>query len=279
MPVQTTKQGYIGFPDGGKVSVDDGTGWHDIGAINSAVTFALNYSENQVATANSGKLAKQISDMLIDGALTLINLEPEAIDKLGGGMFEVVNTAAATVIGANITDQVIAGFEEKKPIEIKAIVTATGEPIRFSAAPVITGVEASESGEMDATDYFIISDSTSASGYSIVISTTGSASVAESETVTIDFGDNDPLAGTTIYAGTSTQVLNAFGLKIEHTDDTAAIDRSFEIYSANPTSGGFQFNFKGANEDGVEEMPITFQGNVNLERADGRQLFSYYIKG
>jgi hypothetical protein len=280
MPIQSTKTGYIAFPDGGKVSVDDGTGWYDIGAINSAVNFTLNYTENQVNTANAGKLSKQIRDMLIDGSLTLINLEPDAIDKMGGGMFETVATAGTEVLDAAFTDQVFTGFTDMKPVPLEAVVTATSEPIRFSATPVLTSVDANLSGTLaDGVDYYIIEDSNSASGYSIVLDTAGTATVATTETITIDFGDNTPLAGTTIYAGTSALVLSAYGLKVDHTDSDDDIDRSFEIYSANPTSGGFQFNFKGANEDGVEEMPITFQGDVDISRADGRQLFSYYIKG
>lgn len=279
MPVQSTKQGYVSFPDGGKVSVDDGTGWHDIGAINSAVNFTLNYSENQVVTANSGKLSKQIRDMLIDGSLTLINLEPDAIEKMGGGMFETVTTNGTEVAAGDFTDQSIDGFTDMKPIPLEAVVTADSQEIQFSAEPVLTSVTASSSGALAADDdYFVIQDSNSASGYSIVFNSGGTATVGTGETITVDFGANTPIASTTIYAGTSTKVLSAYGLKIEHTNSDSEIDRSFEIFSANPTSGGFQFNFKGANEDGVEEMPITFQGDVDVDRADGRQLFSYFVK-
>lgn len=179
MPIQTQQTGYIAFPDGGRVSVQEaGVGpWYDVGAINSPVNFTLNYTENDIVTANAGRLQKQVRDMLIDGSFTLINLDPEAIGILGGGMFEVVEEAE----------------------------------------------------------------------------------------------------GTRIYAGQSTHVFVAYGLRIEHYNDDDVIDRSFEIYSTEPTSGGFQFNFKGANEDGVEEMPLSFQGKINPDKADGRQLFEYYV--
>jgi len=279
MPVQSTKTGYISFPDGGKVSVNDGSGWYDIGALNSAVNFTLNYTENRVVTANAGTLARQIRDMLIDGSFTMINLEPDAIEKLGGGMFTVVDTAGSSVADADITDQSIVGFTEGLPIALDPVETSTGATLQFSTTPVITSVSADSSGALaENDDYFIIKDSTSASGYSISFITTGTATLGTDETITIDFGDNVPVASQTIYGGTSTQVLTATGLKIEHTDSDDVIDRSFEIYSANPTSGGFQFNFKGANEDGVEEMPITFQGDLDTSKTDGRQLFAYYTK-
>lgn len=279
MPNQTTKTGYVVFPDGGKVSVDDGTGYYDIGAMNSAVTFTLNYTENQVTTANAGKLDRQVRDMVIDGAFTMINLEPDAIEKLGGGMFTTVDTTASSVADADITDQSIVGFTNKKPIALEPIITASTELLRFSTTPVLTSVTASTSGALAADDdYVVVVDSNSSSGYSILFITTGTATVGTSETITVDFGNNVPFAGTTLYAGTSTKVLTAYALKIEHTDSDSNIDRSFEIYSANPTSGGFQFNFKGANEDGVEEMPVTFQGAIDTTKTDGRQLFAYYTK-
>jgi len=275
MPVQTTKTGYVAFPDGGKVSVRESGGtWFDIGAINSPVNFTLNYTENEVVTANAGKLAKQISDMIIEGSMTLINLEPEAIEKLGGGMFERVTTAGTTVADADITDQVIDGYTEGVPVALNPVVTASGETLKFSTKPVLASVTGDVTGALsEGTHYFLVKDSTSSSGWSIIFQTVGT-----SEEITVDFDDNDPVEADTIYAGTSTLVLTAYGLKVEHTDSDGDIDRSFEIYSAEPTSGGFQFNFKGANEDGVEEMPLTFQGKLHTSLTDGRQLFAYYAK-
>lgn len=275
MPVQTTKTGYVAFPDGGKVSVKESGGtWFDIGAINSPINFTLNYTENEVVTANAGKLAKQISDMLIEGSLTLINLEPEAIEKMGAGMFERVATAGTTVADADITDQVIDGYTAGVPVPLNPVITASGHSFRFSTTPVLTSVSGDVTGALtEGTHYLLVKDSTSSSGWSILFQTVGTT-----EEITVDFGDNDPLASETIYAGTSTLVLTAYALKVEHTDSDAEVDRSFEIYSAEPTSGGFQFNFKGANEDGVEEMPLTFQGKLDTSLTDGRQLFAYFTK-
>lgn len=280
MPVQTTKDGYISFPDGGKVSVkESGGSWYDVGAILSAVNFTLNFTENQVNTANAGKTAKQVTDMLIEGSFTLGNLEPDAIEKMGGGLLEIVTTAGSTVSDADITDQEIDGFTSGVAVPLEPIITEDSELLRFSADPVITEVSADSSGVLaEDDDYFIVKDSTAASGYSILFNTSGAAGVGTDETITVDFGDNDPIEGSTIYGGSSTELLTAYGLKIEHTNDDDEIDRSFEIYSANPTSGGFQFNFKGANEDGLNEMPLTFQGDIDTSRATGRQLFSYYTK-
>ncbi len=279
MPIQTEKKAYYDFPDGGKVSIDDGTGYEDIGGINSAVTFSLTYSENQVDTANAGKTDLQIRDMAIEGGLTLINLEPAIISKFGGGALELVTTTGSTVVDADITDQAIVTFIAGTVVELRPIVTATGDVLVFSAAPVLTSVTGSTSSTLAVNnDYTIIAASQFESGYGIVFNTAGTATISEAETVTVDFGDNDPVASYSVYGGASTQVLTAFALKIEHTNSDSVIDRSFEIYSANSTSGGLQFNFKGANEDGLNESPLTFKGDLDTTLATGRQLFKAYTK-
>ena len=279
MPTQTTKTGYMSFPDGGKVSVDDGSGYYDVGAINSAVNFALNWTENQVNTSNAGTTDKQVKNMLIEGGFTLSNLDPTAIQKMSGGLLELVNTAGTTVIGNGLTDQVIDGFTEGVPVTLEPIITADGELLRFSADPVLASVTASVAGVLTAgDDYLVIEDSTASSGYAILFNTAGTLAVGTGETITVDFDDNVPIEGSTIYGGSSTKLLAAYAIKIEHTDDEGIIDNSFEVFSANPSSGGFQFNFKGANEEGLNEMPLTFQGDLDTSRATGRQLFKSYTK-
>jgi hypothetical protein len=93
--------------------------------------------------------------------------------------------------------------------------------------------------------------------------------------ITIVYNENTPVARTNLYAGTSTLKLTAYSIKFEHTD-SAGLVRGIEIFSANPKSGGFNFDFKGADEDGVEEMPLTFTGVVDTSLTDGRQLMNWY---
>jgi hypothetical protein len=51
--------------------------------------------------------------------------------------------------------------------------------------------------------------------------------------------------------------------------------RQAELFSVNTDAGGIGLNFGGANEDGVEELPITFTGSLDTTRTDGYQLLSY----
>jgi hypothetical protein len=278
MPVQTTGTSYIYFPDGCKVQVkESGGSYEDLGAINSAASATLDYTENQVDTANAGKLLKQIRDMVMSGSFTLINLNPSMVAKMGGGMFETVTTAGTTVVDADITDQAISGYTAGVRIPLNPVITASGKTLKFSAAPVLTSVTASTSGVLAANDdYFIVLDASTDSGYSILFNGSGTATVGTSETITIDFGDNDPVANTAIYAGTSTQTLTPYAMKFTHTD-SAGLIRELELFSVDTNSGGFQFSFKGANEDGVEEMPLAFSAKLDTTLTDGRQLMKWSI--
>jgi aconitate hydratase len=85
MPAQTTVTGNVYFPDGAKAQVKaSGEGsYTDLGALSSAITLTLNYDENEVLSANAGTLRKQISNMSVDGAFTLIKLNPATISKMG----------------------------------------------------------------------------------------------------------------------------------------------------------------------------------------------------
>ena len=84
-------------------------------------------------------------------------------------------------------------------------------------------------------------------------------------------------ASTTIYAGSSSSVLTAYALKIEHTDDNLK-KRTLDLFAVNPNSGGFQFNFKGVTSEGIEEMPLAFTARIDTSKTNGRQLFSWTIE-
>jgi len=266
------------FPDGTKVEVQPAGGsYSDLGAINSATTATLDFTENEVNTANAGRLAKQIRNMTMSGGFTLINLNPDTVSQLGAGMFTVVNTAGSTVLDADITDQAIVGYTAGVVSELRPVITATSVVLKFSAAPVITSVTASTSGVLAVNnDYFVIQDPKFESGYGILFNGSGTATVGTGETITIDFGDNVPIENKIMYAGTSTQTFTAYALRFTHTDDAGLI-RRLELFSVDPNTGSFQFNFKGANEDGVEEMPLTFTAKLDTSLTDGRQLMAWQI--
>jgi len=285
MPTQTTKKAYIFFPDGGKVSVkeDGAVSYTDIGAINSAIQLVLNYDENEVNTANAGKLAKQIRNMSIAGSLDLINLEPDIIEKLGGGMFENVVTAGSPV--ATVPDQTIAAGWDDDIVYPLVLETSSSDDteLQASAKPTLTSVTLDPSGTPEAlvegTEYVLVEDSNAFSGWGIVfISANMSTGSPKTFDIEIDYASVTPVAGTTTHLGNSTETLAGYAIKVEHYNDSGAIDRSFEVYLADTASGGFSFNFKGANEDGVDTTSLSFNGRVDTDRTPGRQLANLYTK-
>ncbi len=272
MPVQTTKKNLL-FPDGCKVEIDDGTGWFDVGAINSAVTATLEFSENQVDTANAGKSDKQIASMTISGGFELIHLDPEGVSKLGGGMFDLVQEAG----GAQTPeDQALSSVAFSAPYGLELL--DTGDNIlRPTTLPTITSVTASVAGALaEDDDYIIVPDSSQPSGYSIVFVDGGAAGMGAGENVVVVYGSTTIRAGQTLYMGASSIVMSAAAMRYTHTDDNARV-RSLTLYAVEASSGGFQFNFKGANEDGLESMPIAFTARLDTARTSKRQLAAWYV--
>lgn len=278
MPVQTTQMGNVYFPDGAMAqvkAVGDGS-YSDLGALNSAISVTLNYEENQVVTANAGKLDKQIRNMTVDGSFTLINLNPTTIDKLGGGLFEKVITAGTSV--TSIDNQVIPalGATALTPYNL-SIVETGGSALRVASSLVIASVTGGTDGALTAGDgYNIIDLADSPSGKAIVFTIDGVDLTTMDQIITIAYTSVTPVERTTMFAGKSTDILAGYALKFTHTDDNSKI-RELEIYSVDTNSGGFQFNFKGANEDGVEEMPIAFTGKVDTSLTNGRQLMAWVV--
>lgn len=272
MPAQTTENGYVSFPDGARVLIKkSGGSYRDMGVLTSPINLSMTYTENIVEFANAARV-KQIKQMLVDGSFTLANLDPYNYEELSGGAIsrEVQTGSAITTFD----NQTIVGYTAGVTQELVAVETATGDEIKFSTTPVITSITGTTTMVLTADDYIIVKDSNLPSGYGIQFNTVNTVST---ETFTIVYGTNTPLTGTTLYAGTSALEVTAYSIKFSHYNGSGVVDRELELYSADTTSGGIQFNFKGSNEDGVDESPVTFQGKIDTSRDDGKQLFRYYV--
>jgi len=263
------------FPDGCEVEVDTGSGYFDLGATNSSVTNTLEWTENRVDSANAGPLRVQVRDMKMTGAFVLINLDPEGVEKLGGGMF----TRETTSGSVTPEDQVQSDPADEVLVDL-VLLDSSGNNLRPSASPTITSVTAASSGVLTVnTDYDVVPNSSSASGYSIRYE---SGAVSGSEDVTIVYPSQNCLSQTIVYMGSTTELLTAYAMRLTHTDDNGKI-RRLELFSVDTGSGGIQFNFKGSNEDGVEEMPISYIAKVSSSAVngsaltDGRQLAAWTI--
>ncbi len=277
MPTQTTGRGKVYFPDGAKVSIKakDDVSYFDVGCINSAVEGILNYDENQIETANCGKTQKQIKNMTIAGSFTLIDLDPEGVQKLSGGMFTL--TSVAGTPSATVDDQVLLTGSWANMQLIDMLFIDNGVSVRPESGFTITSVSGSTTGALAVDDdYFIVENSNSPSGYSIQINTNGTAGVGIGEDITVDFNSVTPVARQVITGGSSTEILEAYAMMIEHTDGNG-LKRYLELYSVDSNSGGFAFNFKGANEEGLEEMPLSYTANIDTSRTNKDQLFAWGV--
>jgi hypothetical protein len=165
--------------------------------------------------------------------------------------------------------------------------SSAGVSLKMSTKPVLTSVildpdtaaEAlAEIGAGAAGDYMIVADAGTYSGWSIIFNSVGMATLdPKTKTIEITYAANTPVASTTLYAGASTATLTAYAMQITHTDDNGKI-RRLELFSVDANSGGFQFNFKGANEEGLEEMPLTFMAKLDTSLTSGRQLMAWTVE-
>jgi len=282
MPAQTTLTDYIYFPDGAQVLIDTaGLGsYTDLGAISSSVTATLNYDINQFETANAGKLERQIKNMTLAGAFTLINLNMANIVSMGGGLFTSADTAGSEL--SAIPDQTIAAsWTDNKLYPLDMETTSTDDTkLRMSTQPVLTSVtlnHATPEVLVEDTDYVVVADANSYSGWSFqFISGNMNSAAPTTYSITVDYGANTPVASTTLYCGSSTATLTAYAMKIKHTDSNSKV-RELDLFSVDMDSGAFAFSFKGATEDGVEELPLVFTAKVDPDRVDGRQLMSFKV--
>ena len=278
MPVQTSNTSYVYFPDGAKVEIkaSGDVSYTDVGAIAQGVTAVLNYDENAVITGNAGELRRQIRNMTMQGEFTLINFDPDAIEKLGGGLFTKVTTTDSPDTG--VVDQTIASGDWAYNTPVNLVLTnAAGDNLVASAVPTLTSVTGGTDGALvNGTDYHLVSDENSPSGYSIMLVDSLTITTL-TQAIVINYASVTPVADTTIYAGDSTETLSAYAMKITHTDDNGKT-RSLELFSVDTNSGGFAFNFKGANEDGTEELPVAFKAKIDSTKTTGRQLFSWTVQ-
>jgi len=267
MPTQTTVKSFIAIPDGCKVQVDDGSGYADLGAVNSAVNNTLEYDVNKVDSANAGVVINSIRNMRVTGSFDLINLDPELVESLGGGIFERVATTGAV----DPEDQVQTAPQVATAYDL-ILLDSSSNNLKPSSTVAITSVTGSVAGALVAdTDYVVSVNANSVSGYSI---TYVSGAISGSENVTIVYPSQTMTTSQVMYMGTSTTSLTTYAIKFTHTDDNALV-RELELFSATTSSGGFMFNFKGANEDGIETMTVQYEATIDSTLTDGRQLAAW----
>ena len=279
MPRQTEKRNIF-FGDGCQVSVkaSGSDGYLDVGLIDGDYTGIFQFDSNTKEWGN-GEPTETFTNMRIEGAFVLANIQHEVIDELSNGVFERVVTAGTPVLSEDFDEQVVNGFTPNVPIELSAVVTATGEAIKFSAAPVITTIVDDTMPTpvelVAGDDYFVIANQNATSRYSIMFTNTGTNTISQTAELTITFGNNTPIASETIYGGTTSFTSKPYAMRIQHFNSSGVADRSLDLYNSRTSPGSFNFGFRGANSNEYDTMEISFVADLDESLTDGRQLFAH----
>ena len=275
MPVQTTKKN-VNLADGCRVSVkaSESAEFLDLGVMEGDYVATLQYDEERKEWANASPDVTR-SNFRMEGSFTLANLEFAGLEEISNGM--ITRTATPGTPVTAFDDQVIDGFTPNVPVELVATVTATGIPIKFSASPVITSIvdDATVQNTLDPNDdYFVIADANSASGYSIMFTNNGTGEIATTAKLTIEFGENTPIASETLTCGTSSFEAKPYAMRIQHFNSADVADYTLDLYNVYTSPGSYNFGLKGADTGGYDTMEISFSVELDETKTDGAQLFS-----
>ncbi len=283
MGYQTDQNGNIYIPKGCKVEImaSGDVSWLDMGVVNDTVAASMTWTLNKNEFGNA-KPMESAKDMLVDGGFTLVNMPAANVEKLGNGMIETVTTAASPV--ATIPDQTIdSGWADQVsyPLILQTSSSDSTE-LRITSAPTLTSVTLDPSGTPEVlvlnSEFVIVADSSSSSGWSIqFISANMSTGSPTTFDIEVDYDTNTPVASTTTYAGTTSLELTEYQMRFTATDTNDLI-RRLHLFSVLTQPGGIQFNYKPITDDGVEDMPVTFQAKIDDTLTNGRQLLSWTVE-
>jgi hypothetical protein len=265
MPAQTTQDRFwFGEGSAFEVSTDGGSVFNNYGAFAGGITFTHNYDKEQTELGNRSKTCSNIKNQTFAVAPTpLATNNLEQLSALGGGIYNYTATAGTPVAGAT---QVTASGDWAFDVPI----VLNGQNAS-GLVPTINSVTGSVDGPLvDGTDYIMAKVS---GGWAVIVFNNGKT-LAQS--ITTDY-DYTPASGKTITAGSSSIVTTDFIIRVRHYTDAALTlyDAECLIHKASLDSG-IQFNWKGVNEDGLNNVTMALTGDIDDDRADGDQLFSMY---
>ena len=277
MPAQTTKKN-VRLADGCLISIkaEESSEFLDVGVIQGDYNATLQYDEEEIEFGN-GTSIKTKRNMRMEGSFVLANLDNDVLEELSNGVISKVATAGSEVLSAAFDEQLVSGFTPNVPVDLSAVVNATGTAIKFSAAPVITSIFDNSVTPVELTaddDYFIIADNRSASGYRVMFTDEGTGSIATTAVLTITFGNNTPVASETLYCGTTSFTSEPYAMRVTHTNSSSVVDYQLDLYNVYTSPGSYNFGLKGTDTGGVDTMEISFSTELDETKTDGRQLFA-----
>lgn len=271
MPRQTASKEYI-FPDGFQLAVNIGDGFEDVGLVAGGATGTLNWDEMRLDGGNYLNVIKKAKNFRFQLSPSAIwNWDLSIFNKLFGGVTEMstgdmVNKPgyavdlvpqsyrlthfdgedARTLIADNITALTADTVNDYITVPKSVFTTSLTWTTAIDGLVNIEGkheVHVSDKNTADATGHFY----TDATNLYLIVATGTYADLAGAKTA---------LTGTKVVAFNS-------------------IEWQFTLYNAT-TDSGAAFNFKGINEDGVNELTVGFTAEPDED--EGNRLFKLFIK-
>lgn len=270
MPRQTATKNYQ-FPDGFQLAVDVGDGSEDIGLIAGGANGTLNYDIEQIDGGNYLDVinrAKNFTFQLSPSAVW--NFEVRTFQKMLAGIASIsagdlVNYAGSNAPLTDIKLRMTQFSDEDAHTLIEADITAlttdtTNDYITVAKTVFTTSL-----------DWTTDIDS--------LLKINGMHEVHASDKNTVDAQGNYYTDATNLYfiVATGTYLdLAAAKTGLAGTTVTAFndINWQFTLYNANVDPGA-NWNFKGLNEDGLDEFNATFTGRP--EPAEGYRMMKVFI--
>ena len=262
---------YVNFPAGCLARYStDGTTYTDLGMLIGDTEATWNYDINTVIGSEGQKL-ENYKNQTVAASFDLADLNPTALGALSGGLLTTTTTTSAA--NTSVPNQVIASgdWAFSTPVALVLETSSTDDtPLIASASPTIDSVTGSEDNELTvAVDYDIIVDSSSYSGYSIIVKDSATLTTI-AQSITIAYSSVTPTASVTMTAGHNNYSPSSIGLQLY----SAAQGKTFTMYNVNIDSGSYNFGFKASDSDGADVMTLSFTGSEDVTRTNGDRLFS-----
>lgn len=268
MPFQTTKEEYM-FPGGAALEVSaDGVTYYNMGTLAGGVTVTYNYDKKTTVSGNKGTIySRATNETLALAPTALMSWDLSDWDKIGANLFAYSAVAGTPVAGAT---QVFASGAWS----YNGSLVIENQNYDLSALTINSVTAGTDGALVEDTDFFVGLDQQGRTVITVIDSVTVTT---ESQTITVNY-DYTPAAGKMITAGNSSTVLSRYYVRLRHYTNDALSTYDVELIAFGvDLDSGMSLNFKGDQDDGVNEITVAFTANMDTSRASGQQLFSLYV--
>ncbi len=279
MPRQTNEKN-IQFPDGFQFAVGDASGnYTDVGVLAGGATASLTWDDYYMDAGNYEQLVdKQKNPLMSLSPSAVWNWDAEVIAKLFPGL---MTSSTASSPGAGI-DVAYAGTSNQ--------LTLTRVPLRLAHFPEvmsthtlieddITAISDGTNNQLVTVAKTVFSNSLTWTSYiDLFTSISGMEEVAYDDRDAIanqgDYCTDDTnlyfIVALATYGDLAAAKSGLAGTVVSFYDD---IDWIFTLYNSKVEAGA-TFNFKGVNEDGLDEVTVGFQGKP--DPANSYRIFNFF---